>query len=205
LEAQFNKTFKKGRFKKGKNYVTFKVAQTYITSFLKEELKDLKNGASIEIISLEEKLEYSIEVPGISYPIKLKGLADRIDLRNDEIRIVDYKTGRVDPSKLVTGDFSELASNTKFKYVLQVLFYTVLYVENNPGIDISNIKSGIISFKNFKEGFMTCNFGKTRTKDFEMTQERYQQYKDALAGLLFEIFSSETSFKENPDKQYAWV
>lgn len=205
LETQFKKSFKKGRFKKGKNYVTFKVAQTYISSFLKEELKDIKAGASIQIISLEEKLEHSVTVAGIPYPIKLKGLADRIDLRNGEIRIVDYKTGRVDPAKLYAGDFSDLATNTKFKYVLQVLFYTVLYVENNPNLDISTIKSGIISFKNFKEGFMTCNFAKGRAKDFELTPERYQEYKDALEGLLFEIFSPKLSFKENPDKQYAWV
>jgi hypothetical protein len=52
---------------------------------------------------------------------------------------------------------------------------------------------------------MTCNFAKGRAKDFELTPERYQEYKDALEGLLFEIFSPELSFKENPDKQYAWV
>ncbi|MGB0838197.1 MAG: PD-(D/E)XK nuclease family protein [Flavobacteriaceae bacterium] len=205
LEKQFLKSFKKGRYKRGKNFVTYQVAQTYISSFLKKELQELKEGNSIEIVSLEQKMECEVEVPGISYPIKLKGLADRIDRKNGELRIVDYKTGKVQSGDLYVGDLSELSTNSKRKYVLQVLFYAVLYMENNPHTNINELKSGIISFKNFKAGFMSCNYAKGRKRDDQMSMERYQEFKEALIALLYEIFNPEIPFKENEDKKYAWV
>ena len=204
LENNFKKYFRKGDFYKGKNSLTYEVALTYVNSFISFEKKDIESGSSIEILSLEEELSTLISIPGIHYNLKLKGMADRIDKRNGMIRIIDYKTGKVKLSDLKCVDFEKIKTDSKMKYVLQVFFYTLLYKENYPETPLEQMQGGIISFKNFKDGFMTYNFA-SRGKDSLMTEERYEQFKGVLIELLVEIFRSKKPFEENPEKKYSWI
>ena len=60
----------------------------------------VQEGNRIKILHLEDQFEQSIQVPGIDFPIKLVGVVDRIDLYNDTLRIIDYKTGMIQPRQL---------------------------------------------------------------------------------------------------------
>ena len=60
-------------------------------------------------------------MPGIDFPIKLVGVVDRIDLYNDTLRIIDYKTGMIQPRQLklphweVFDDWAEVGILTDIK------------------------------------------------------------------------------------------
>ena len=193
VDENFEKSFKKGNFKTGKNRVNYEVALTYVQSFLDYDLKDIKEKhAEIQIISLEEELETYFDLKGFPEPIKLKGTADRIDLHNGKIRIIDYKTGKVKPAQLLCKDFENLGHDSDMKYVLQVMFYTLLYRENHPEHSLDKMQGGIVSFKNFKDGFMTYNFAENgrKKKDSILTQERYDSFILALTQILEEVFVS---------------
>ena len=206
LVSKFDHYFRKGNYSTGKNLLTYEVAKTYVKSFLKVEKRDLESGAEISIISLEKELKTEIVLEGFHSPILLKGIADRIDRRNGKIRIIDYKTGRVKSSDLKCLDFEKITETTDGKYVLQVLFYTHLYKSNYPNTPLEDIEAGIISFKNFKEGFMRLNFSDKRgKKDSEITTERYEAFSETLEELLVEIFVSQKGFITNPEKKYAWI
>ena len=57
------------------------------------ELAQYQNK-QLKIIALEKKLSAEINIDGINFPIKLKGIVDRIDELDGVTRIIDYKTGK---------------------------------------------------------------------------------------------------------------
>ena len=71
------------------------------------EKKDLSEGNQLKIIGIELNLETLISVPNINFPIKIRGIVDRIDLYNGTLRIIDYKTGNVKAGDLKVVNFEE--------------------------------------------------------------------------------------------------
>ena len=64
--------------------------------FEKEQITQEK--AKIKILSLEERLSSEIRVNNST--VKINGIIDRIDLFNGKIRVIDYKSGLVNPTVL---------------------------------------------------------------------------------------------------------
>jgi len=63
----------------------------------------------LNILSLEKKIEYNLEIEGLTRPVKIIGTIDRIDKWNGQLRILDYKTGSVNIDRL------RFLSNFSFK------------------------------------------------------------------------------------------
>lgn len=199
------KHFEKSFFNKkdfyGKNKLIFEVTHHYISTYLKKEIELLQQHNSLKIIATEQKLEGFIDVKGIDFPIKIRGTVDRIDLLNDTLRIIDYKTGKVIGSELKTPDFNSIAENQKTK-ALQVMLYTFLFAESNP-VNYENIESGIISFKSLNSGFLKMNFTSSRTADNQITEERIFDFMESVKQLLSEILNPEIPFIENKNNPFA--
>jgi RecB family exonuclease len=66
------------------------------------ELESIKSGDAIKIIALEQTFERSLTHPGYRFSVD-KGNVDRIEERNGTIRIIDYKTGKVEKASLENG------------------------------------------------------------------------------------------------------
>ena len=73
--------------------------------------------------------------------IKLKGNIDRIDIFNNHYRIIDYKTGYVQSSELISSDLSEITLKPK---ILQLLLYTWLFHKSIKRQDLP-IYAGVIN------------------------------------------------------------
>ena len=193
---QFKKTFKGGTFNKGKNLIIFEVAKRYIENFINQEISEIKAGNEIKIISIENNLEVDIPISELSFPVKIKGKVDRVDEYNGQLRIVDYKTGKVAQSEVELVDWEEMTLDYKYSKAFQILAYALMM---NKEIPINNAEAGIISFKNLSSGFL--KFGKkekagARSKDQVITQNTLDTFTVELKRLILEICNPDEPFTE---------
>jgi len=137
-------------------YFDLALYKIYIERFLKEEIKRFKAGYRIDIKSLEEKLTDEIEVLGNS--IKLVGFVDRIDIKDGEYFIIDYKTGRLPMSKEyeIGEDFREfqlplyalMFSRRNDKKIGGLIYYKIgKKVETKEILESEEVDDYLISFK----------------------------------------------------------
>ena len=195
VTSVFKENFSDKELQSGKNLLTLNIAQNYITTFIKEEIKFVqKLGQPLFINSLEEKLLSEIEVNGTT--IQLKGFADRIDSYGTELRIIDYKTGLVKASELQLKHVDELLDAKKSK-AFQLLMYALMYSKSNL-VDNTQITSGIISFRTLSSGYMPFGISKNNTIDEVVLED----FEVLLIKLIKEILDINTSFKHTTDAKW---
>ena len=156
IEDNFVSALSKQGMKEGKNYLSLQIAQKLTADFLALEMQLLKKAAAdnkrVNIIGKEAKLTHSITVDGIDF--NLLGKADRVDFEGDVLRIIDYKTGKVDQSEVAFAEYDEIADNPKKAKAFQLLMYAYLYLNKNPQYLKKKVVAGNFSFKNLKEGLI---------------------------------------------------
>ena len=192
ITAQFTKSFKGGDFSKGKNLLIFEVAKKYVSNFIDFEIKEVKAGHKIIIKALEADLGISVEVPGLDFPVRVGGKVDRIDHYNGQMRIIDYKTGKVEQKDLVVSHWEKIRQEYSLSKAFQVLTYALIYNDKAP---ITQAFGGIISFKNLGAGFLKFT-EKTDKKDVTITQETLVMFKEQLVALIQEICDMSIDFQE---------
>jgi hypothetical protein len=197
LVLNFEEYYKKGNIKTGKNKLIFEVCRNHIERFLKQELDVLSSNKHLKIIALEKQLETLISIKGIDFPIKLKGIVDRIDELDGVVRIIDYKTGKVEAKDLKINDLSLLKEDYKYTKALQVLMYSYLFTQN-PDLISKPLEAGIISFKNLNAGFLKMNFSEKKgTTESLIQQENLEVFLVTLKEIISEILNPEIPFKQN--------
>ncbi|PWB22144.1 PD-(D/E)XK nuclease family protein [Flavobacterium sp. HTF] len=190
---QFKLVYKEGEIKKGRNLLAFEVAKRNVSNFLKMELESIKNGDAIKIIALEKTFERQFHHPDLPFPVLIKGNVDRIELRNGKIRIIDYKTGKVEKANVTLKSWKGLTEELKNDKIIQVLAYAFMY---EPEAGDIPIEVGIISFKNLKSGFLPFGFKEDKELIMNVSKEILNNYLDQIALLLKEIFDANLSFEE---------
>ncbi len=196
VKDQFLKNFTSFSISKGKNYLSFEVAVKYILKFLDKEAEQIKAGRKIKILALEKGIIIPYQPKTLDFPVKLKGIIDRIDEVDGILRIIDYKTGKVEQKNLNIKDWEELIENYDYSKSFQILMYTYLYTqENHIDPDQIPIEGGIISFKNMKTGFMLLNRKRIQKEDLE-------KFTVQVDLLLKEIFDTSIPFTEKEIKVF---
>ena len=196
VKKYFIKHFKNGDVTTGKNRLVFEVSNRFVERFLSMEKKVLKDKHQIKILGTELELEAIISVPGINFPIKIKGIVDRIDEFDGVTRIIDYKTGMVSSGDLKVLNFDDIR-DFKYNKAIQVLLYAYLYSQNNTVGKDTFIEAGIISFKNLKSGVLKMNFSSNyKNPENNITEEKLEEFMMQIKVLLQEIYNPEVSFLE---------
>ncbi|MNK22886.1 PD-(D/E)XK nuclease superfamily protein [compost metagenome] len=194
---QFVLVYKEGEIKKGRNLLAFEVAKRNVHNFLKQEKQQLNAGDAVKILALEQKFERLLEDDRLPYPVMVAGNIDRIEERNGRIRIVDYKTGKVEKSNLVLKTWEGLPSDIRNEKIIQLLTYAFMYEPNNRGLET---EAGIISFKNMKNGFMNFCYKDGIDKSAPLQDfvdaEMLEEFKTQLVSLINEILNEEIPFTE---------
>lgn len=190
---QFKLVYKEGEIKKGRNLLAFEVAKRNVTNFLKVELDSIKEGDAIKILAIEETFERTLTHPSLPFPVLIKGNVDRIEQRNGIIRIIDYKTGKVDKANVVLKNWDGLVTDIKNDKIIQVLAYAFMYENNAKGLPI---EAGIISFKNLKSGFLPFGLKEEKDTNTIITSEIMKDYLEQIVLLLNEILDIEKAFEE---------
>ena len=196
VDTQFKRSFRGGSYDKGKNLIIYEIAKRYILNFINFEISEITAGNTIQILQIETKLAVPIEIPSLGFPVKIGGKVDRVDSYNGGLRIIDYKTGKVEQGALEIIEWDSLLSDYKYSKAFQVLAYATMINNDSP---IEQAEAGIISFKNLQSGFL--KFGtkpapRSTKKDQIITQDTLELFKVELIKLITEICDPTLAFVE---------
>ena len=153
------------------------------------EQKQVKEGNQIKILYLEHPFERSVSIPGIDFPIKLIGAIDRIDLYNETLRIIDYKTGKIELKHLKLPSWDVFDEQTEYAYLFQILLYS--YVQKSLISLYPKASAGIISFRNLPQYFMA--FSHVYKEDKLLNPEILNRFEVTLFKIINEIFDSKVN------------
>lgn len=193
IGRQFRENYSDVAERQGKNLLAFEVAKRNVYHFLMLEKEQLENGDEVTIIGLEQNLATVLEDDKLPYPIKLSGIADRIEIRNGVLRIIDYKTGKVDLNQVRIKEIEGITGDLKFEKAIQLLMYGLMY-KNQTDLPL---QVGIYSFKNRKSGYLMFGLKQDKNLVELINDELLDVFKKELVGLLAEILDPEKVFEEN--------
>ncbi len=189
---QFAVVYKEGEIKKGRNLLAYEVAKRNVSNFLKLELEAIKNGDSIKIIALEQTYERNLKHKSLPFDVLIKGNVDRIEERNGNIRIIDYKTGKVEARNVTLKSWNGLIDDIKNDKIIQVLAYAFMFETKTD----KPIEAGIISFKNLKTGFLPFNFKEDKIANSVISESIMENYLEQIILLLNEILDENIPFEK---------
>ncbi|MCM4165503.1 MULTISPECIES: PD-(D/E)XK nuclease family protein [unclassified Arenibacter] len=193
--GHFAKSFADGDISRGKNLIAYNVVVRYLENFINLELAEVGQH-QIKILGIEEKLHMDIHVPGLDFPVVLKGKLDRIDEKDGVIRIIDYKTGSVTSSQVEIVDWEDVIRDYNYSKAFQLLCYALMYDHIKP---IASLEAGIISFKNLGSGLLKYGLKEkkgSRIKDNSITQETIAHFMGSIKTLIYEIGDPQVPFIE---------
>ncbi len=180
-------------YKTGKNFLLFNAAKNTIKTFLNQEKEIIKKHELI-VIGLEEKFTKttSVNINGEPKDIRFRGTIDRIDSLDGNIRLIDYKTGKVESRNLSLNSIEDAFSKPDKEKAFQLLLYKILVEEHYQGQEIT---PGIISFKSLQKGLFELNIKHD-------TEDSIYLFNSLLANLLQETYDLSTVFEHREDSKY---
>ncbi len=190
----FTVSYKGSDITKGKNLIAFNVIRRYVQNFINNEIDEVKNH-EIKIIGLETPMSIELKIDSINFPIKLKGKLDRVDTKDGVIRIIDFKSGNVEASKLGVVDWQEDLLKYEYSKAFQLLCYALMYQSKVS----TPFEAGIISFKNLNAGLLAFGTKETRasrSKHTLINNETLTEFKEVLFQLICEICDPSRAFIE---------
>ena len=176
------------RMNYGKNHLLYQVAKRLTSNYFAAENNFLSElTKNLIITDVEVPLKYSLTVEGIKF--NLFGNIDRIDKLGNLVRIIDYKSGKVDQKDLSFNTFDELISDPNKSKAFQLLFYSYLYAKNRKTDQF--FKAGIYSLKNLDDGVIYLKYKKTA---LEINSSIIDDFEKVLKTLLLNILHIEKEF-----------
>ncbi len=195
LDKTFKELYSGNSFAQGKNLLISKLAEHWIESFLEKELvfalKAEKSQTEYAFKGTELYIEKHLNL-NEHLPVKFKGHIDRVDRVDNVTRIIDYKTGNVNPSKLTVKEMEDFFSRSDNKEAFQLLFYQWLYQQSSH-YDKGMVEPAIISFPALQQGVMSL---KNAAYD---SSELIASFEEHLMNLVSNIFDDQTPFSQTED------
>jgi hypothetical protein len=205
LNEAFKKKFKGSDIAYGRNLLLVRVASILVKKFLekeKEVIADLKAEGKKIIVTYLEKFQtggIKIEKEDTIIDIKLKGFIDRIDKVGEAWKIIDYKSGTVNPSTLKFSNWDELRNDPDLSKLVQLYTYALLFRDERNDKK-SKISAGVVSLRKLNEGFMQVPSISSADKDESFIEAvDLEAFTNILKEILEEIYDFNTSFKQTED------
>jgi len=190
----------------GKNLLIVKVAENMVRRMILAEKAFLEQTGSrhqaLEILKLEEWLNASLVVQVDGHgelPVKIFGKADRIDRLGGVVRVIDYKTGKIDESELSLDAMTGLREHPSPAKLLQIFTYAWMYNKMHAAGsgEWTSIKSGIISLRYASKYLITSIVNKRDV----LLGEDLEQFEQVLGDILKDIYDQNKPFvqTDNPE------
>ena len=135
------------------------ICSVWITKFLEYDLSRIKSGRNIILQDLEERCEIDLNLTVDEKPISIKlvGSIDRVEVENGIVRLIDYKTGKVEQRDLRIDNLSDVLEDSDFAKSNQLLYYSLLYSRIRK---FEKIESAIYSCRNNLSGILPLTIQK---------------------------------------------
>lgn len=178
----------------GENMLIIRAYERAIKQFLMQELAAISKGEQLTIIALEKAFKVQLPKTAFPFPVYIKGTIDRMDRYNDQLRIIDYKTGTVEKSKLKVSDWSKFRGDYKYQALFQVLLYAWSqqeeYAKEYP------ITAGVVSLKSPKENILpVVRQGVQKNENIPAIDQVFvSEIQEFITELIQEIFDEQNSF-----------
>ncbi len=137
-------------FSHGLNLVLKNVAKELVSQYYNKRIREFRSP--FRILAIEREFTKSLDIAGTT--VRVKGKIDKIEAHGDTLYIVDYKTGKVEPSEITYPPFRKeigldevllLENRDKFR---QLLVYFFLTDKEFP--EYKNFEFKFYSFRNLE-------------------------------------------------------
>lgn len=189
LQEHFQKEYKDGHLDKGPNYLIYKIAERIVDGVLSKDVKTAKENEFV-IRSLESKHEVDFPLTN-GKTVKLIGVIDRIDLVNNQLRIIDYKTGYAKEISVKTEEIELVYQKEDKAKQLQLIFYAHLFYANKENLN-KEIELCIYPIKFPNKELIKLSVDKNTTIDYSIVENS----KEPMSALIEEILNQEIPFKQ---------
>lgn len=181
------------------------LAREIIKKMVLKVLEFDQKRSPFELLGVEadEKKGYvmntKVDVNGNSISIGMKGIIDRIEKKDDTIRIVDYKTGQDEKSFNDIPSLFDQENKRRNKAVFQTLFYGLLYLNVADSNTNNPVQASLFNIRElFKSDFSPLiQFKKS---DIPNIRIYFEEFSVHLNALLKEIFDGNSSFVQTEDE-----
>lgn len=131
----------------GNHSLVLQVIKEYLIKQLENDLQD----TPFDYIAPEKKFVCALDIEQGKRMVNLVGYVDRIDCKNDEIRIIDYKTGKVDSLQFtqVADMLDSSLGKKRPTYALQTMLYAWFYMKEFGKPENKHIVPYIASLRSF--------------------------------------------------------
>jgi hypothetical protein len=176
----------------GYNLIIRQVIRTYICQLIQVELE----SDPFSIISLEKSYRASIPllVDGNKTELQVGGIIDRIDLRQECVVIIDYKTGSVKNAFTTMESLFDAGEQLRNDAVFQVLLYAHVYDSLHPG---NKVVPGLYFIRGSHAGDFSyaIRYG-ARKETIDHYASVKQEFEILLQHHLFRMFSVHEPFTQ---------
>jgi ATP-dependent helicase/nuclease subunit B len=177
----------------GKNLIIAEVATFMVKNFIDNELKLVKDHR-IEILEVEKLLKGTLQVDGMH--VDFIGFADRIDRFDGLVRILDYKTGKVQTSDVKPDAIEPLFTEPACEKSFQLMLYAWMYYrQEHPG----KLSTGIFTLKS--PATFLIELGLLKDISSEKMEELIRKFEGNLENLIHEILDPSTAFRQTEDHE----
>lgn len=186
VREKFESSYQRGRSAEGMNYYYCSVAREQIAALLRKEIKILEDGGKLEMVIMEQELCAQLDKG-----VFIKGIADRIDRLDGQLRVIDYKTGKVDPKDLKYSNESTTLPSDKW---FQVLTYAWLFKKQHSASQEAII-SGIYPLNSLQENFLPASWDGNES----FAQEHINEFQKMLQDVASNILDPQQPFEATPN------
>jgi len=176
---------------KGKNLLLKRVVRKLIEKILENDC--IETPFKILEVEKELRINLPVNIESKKHDVELLGKLDRIEKKNNDTRIIDYKTGyfklQTQGKKSDEEYFTLIFSEPDYKENFQQYFYAYLYSQTNKN---SQVSIGIYPLRSLSNGI---NF----FEDGNITKERLELFGEYLNKLIEDIFNHDIPFAQTPD------
>ncbi len=190
------KQFEKQKFgePKGQNYISFKVLLKCIELTLKQDAGILEGSlfsTPFTYLDGEKKLEFDFEVND-TLKIRLKAKIDRLDSKEGNLRVSDYKTGFVDTITKEEGNnlpyslFPSAQKEFSHKVWFQLFFYAMVLLEEKI-MEKESIEAAVYKVKSIMNSPVSAR---------SITKDEILLFREKLKEIIMEIFNPNIPFHQ---------
>ena len=177
---------------KGENALIYAAYQRAIAQYLIYERSNVSSGNELIVRALEKP--FSCTLDKAPFPMNFRGKIDRIDEYNGQLRLIGYKTGKVETSHLQWSSPDLLRGDYKRQPMFQLLLYAWALQRMN---DLSlPLQAGVVSLKTPHKGLLVLRQKSPVDPAFKSLVDAnfLHEFEEFLSGLVDEIFAEQNPF-----------